>query len=306
MSEDTKGENEAVIELVERLSGAEGFMAADSGLDEQGKITAPLLIVPTGKQVIDPKKYIDQYRKTPERREGVAIVRDIESFIAHVNRFKNEHSVLFADPDAKSPVLQAVLDYHEKGANGTPRFGKHRTRYAFPLSDQWVAWTCLNEKPMAQASFAAFIEDRIMDVADPGNAGDGLRQFAALIGAEYATPSGLLDLSRGLSINVDHQVKSAVNLSSGEGQLIFVEKHNDAAGKPVKVPGAFIIGIPIFRLGAAHLIGCRLRYRVREGAITWSYSMYRVPENFDVAIREECAVASAGTELPLFYGAPES
>lgn len=302
MSEECKNENEAIIAFAKEQLNTERIYVEVDG------IKAPLLVLPdghNGRTVVDPKKYVDQYRKTPERREGVAILRDIESFIAHANRFKDAHSVLFADPNPKQPLLQAVLDYHESTAAGAPRFGKHRSRYAFPLSDQWQAWTAQNEKGMGQAEFAMFIEDRIADVAEPGRAGEGLREFAALIGAEYATPSRLLDLSRGLTINVDHKLKSQVNLSSGEAQMVFEEKHAGEGGSPIRVPGAFIIGVPIFQLGTAHLIGCRLRYRAREGAVTWSYSMYRVPENFDVAIREECAKAQAGTDLPLLYGTPE-
>jgi uncharacterized protein YfdQ (DUF2303 family) len=267
------------------------------------------LVVPDGRNVHDLKPLIDQYRTKPARREGVAVLRDIESLVAHVNRFKDGDSVLFADPSPKAPVLVAVLDYHRRGApgDGGQRFGKHRARYAFPLSDQWKAWTERNDKPFSQGEFCAFIEDRIADVADPANAGEGLRAFATLIGAEYASPSRLLEVSRGLSINDDLTVKSHQNLSSGETQFVFGSVHKDESGQPVRVPRAFIIAIPVFELGAVHLIAARLRYRLdrESGHLTWFYSLYRVAENFDVAIREACSEAQAGTDLPLLYGTPE-
>ncbi|MDE8453326.1 DUF2303 family protein, partial [Klebsiella pneumoniae] len=81
----------------------------------------------------------DQYRTNPLRRAGTATMLSLDSLIDHVNRFKDADTVVFADDSRSAPSMTAVLDYHRAGASGDPRFGKHRSLYAFPLSDEWKA-----------------------------------------------------------------------------------------------------------------------------------------------------------------------
>src|SRR5690348_16422519 len=80
------------------------------------------------------KRFRDELAERPERRTGTAKLTTLESFCEHVARFADEHSAIFASEDPNSPKLEAVLDYHEKGSGGAPRFGKHRAVYFFPLS----------------------------------------------------------------------------------------------------------------------------------------------------------------------------
>jgi len=312
----------AVIDFARDVGESEQFTVPVLDRDEFG---AQLLVLPRGRRVIDLEPYLEPFRAAPRRRDGVAIMRDIDSFVAHVNRFKDQHTALFADPTPSAPVIVAVLDYHEDGAAGAPRFGKHRTRYAFPLSDEWQAWTKSDGAKMSQADFAAFIEEHIQDIGDPASAGDTAKEFAELIQAQFASASKLLELSRGLNVTVESRVNQAVNLASGEVQMSFTEAHKDGASAnasaPIKVPGAFLVTIPVFKPGIQvrldshepektpklyrHKLAARLRYRVQGGHVTWWYSLYRVQENFDAAIAELCRYAQNETGVPLFVGSPE-
>lgn len=276
-------------------------------------IKAQVLILPqaNGLTAASVKKYTDEVRRAPERREGTAELVELESFVAHVNRFKDGSSALFADPDHENnggdPTLTAVLDYHH-GGTGAARFGKHRARYAFPVSEEWTAWTAKNGAPMAQAEFAAFLEDRIIDVADPESAFSSARKFAESLGIpSFASPSRLLSLSRGLSVHVEEKATTKVNLNTGETTAFFESQHNDEVGAPLEVPRAFLIQIPVFRGGSAvaYQLAVRLRYRVAAGRITWSYELHASDKAFEDAFREACEVAREKTELPLFYGTPE-
>jgi len=254
------------------------------------------------------KDYIAEYATHPERRTGTAEMTALASFIAHVNRFKDADSAIFANRDPKAPSLLAVIDYNPKGeeAEVEARFGEHRTNYAFPLSDEWIAWTSSNAKQFSQATFAEYIENRIADVTDPASAGDAAKDFVALLGAQFASPSGLLQLSRGLTVRVGLAVQNQANLGTGEASIRYEAKHTGEDGGPLLVPGAFLLAIPVFRGGARYQIATRLRYRVKDNQITWFYETYRADAVFDHAFNEACELAAKETALPLFMGAPEA
>lgn len=289
---------EALIELTDKYLRKPDTVVVESGTDKNAEV----LIVPNGMTVHPVKQYLDAYRDKPERKQGTAHLGDQASFVAHANRFKSEHSAVFAQ--RSPPSLTSVLDYHQAG-KGDPAFGKHRGVYSFPLSDQWNAWKQAEGNKFGQREFALFIENNLFDVAEPASAFDPAKDFAARLGCQFATGAKLLELSRGLAVNVEQQVASAVNLGSGEGQIVFKETHADSTGAPIRVPGAFLIAIPVFKSGALYQIPVRLRYRAHQGQITWSLELFGIDRIFDHAFNEVCEYAAKETLLPLFVGSPE-
>ncbi len=276
---------------------------------KQDERQAQILILPSGKEAHNIKQYLDEYLTAPERRTGTATVTQLNSFIDHVNRFKDQDSALFANNNMQSPSLTAVLNYHRATSTGAPQYGDHKTHYAFPLSKEWKHWLASNGKSFSQADFAAFIEDRIGDVMAPV---DGeketdtkLKELSSLLGGNFAGPAAIMTLSRGLQINETSNVKSATNLNTGEVSIIYENEHKDVNGGPVKVPNMFFIAIPIFVAGEIYRIAVRLRYRVKSGQISWSYDLYRIEHVFEDAFEGACNKAQKETELPLFVGAPE-
>lgn len=291
----------AIIDAIERYYETEKI-----DVDLRKDATVPLVVVPHGKKVLDLKPYFDQYRIRPERKRGTATLTTIESFIAHTNRFKDGESAIYLDDmNDRAPKLIGVLDYHEKGP-GHARFGEHRGVYAFPLSEEWKAWTGKDGEEMPQAMFAAFLEDRIPDILAPGSVGKKTQDFAASAGIQFAAPARLLELSRGLSIKVDTQVAQHVNMSTGESQLIFKEEHtSDGGASSVKVPSGFAIQIPVVKNGPVYQIPVRLRYRVSSGRVLWKFALYRTDLIFDEMIGEAVVRVEKETELPVFRGRPE-
>lgn len=294
----------AVVELAERLGGFEEITVADPN-DPTREI--PLAVVPAGKRLEDLKPYLDKFRLWPERRKGRAALRSLQSLIDHANRFKDADSALFAVPDMLNPSLQCVLDYHLKGEPGVVRARhlEHRGMYSFPVSEQWKAWTGINGKDLDTPTFAAFIEDRILDLIDPA----GLKPesptalLADKLGVKLATPAHMMKASRGLSIRVNQDVEHAVTLQTGEISLRFTEQHQPAGTDTV--PAAFGINIPVFELGNPWTIAVRLRYRHSHGAITWTCHLYRHDVTFQEAFTSACEKAQNDTGLPLFYGSCE-
>lgn len=271
-----------------------------------GAAAAVKVLVGPGGDVTSIKKFVDEYRTGPERAKGTTVLHDLSSFVQLVMRFQDQGSAIFADrSDPASPSLTAVFDYSQ-GKGAAPRFGEHRAVYPFPLSDEWKAWTSLHGKAMGQAAFAEFLEGRIADVVDPLSALETTTAIMESLLCKFASPARLVDLARSLTVRIESVVANYQNLASGESVLRYDTVHTDERGAPLDVPGAFLISIPVFRSDVRYQLAARLRYRVKEGKVTWWFELYRSNETFDHAFSEACLRASAETTLPLFFGAPEA
>jgi uncharacterized protein YfdQ (DUF2303 family) len=254
-----------------------------------------------------PASVFDDYRAKPMRRKGTATLLDLDSLILHVNRFKDADTVIFASDSRAAPSITAVLDYHRAGAEADPRFGDHKAKFAFPLSDEWKAWAGGNKKPMRMVEFAAFLEDHVIDVLDSATElPEEMSRFVKAIGGNIASPSKLMEIAVGLKVNEKSSVGETVNLSSGEGEISFVSQHTDGKGAPLKVPNLFLVGIPVFKNGPAYRIAVRLRYRKADGGLTFWYEMWRDDRVFDDAFNEALTRTREETSLPVLLGSPEA
>ncbi|PRD42353.1 hypothetical protein C5748_16295 [Phyllobacterium phragmitis] len=246
---------------------------------------------------------LEEHRLFPARKSGIATAQTLESFIGLTNRHKIEDSVVFANTDWIKPSLTTVIDYHENTSGGKAAFGKHRVHYAFPLSEEWKAWVKLNSATMTQEDFAVFLEEHVFELSAPED-GEKLRyerEFATTI----ATPAQLVELSRGLQVNVAAKVKNASTLQTGEGQIIWEEEHQGSDGKPIKVPGLFILSVAPFFMGEKVRVPVRLRYRVKSGSIVWFYQIFRPDQIINERVRTDLFDVKDKTSLPAFEGSPE-
>lgn len=293
-----------------------------TAVEEPGSGAQALVTVSASGMQPLPASFFDAYRERPLFRSGCARMTTLESFIAHVNRFGDEDSVVFVDDTRAAPSLTAVLDYHrsdfDRGApetvvrtHGEYRYGRHRTGFAFPLTEEWQAWTGKNAVPMKMEQFSQFIEKRIGDFSvAPETMTEDVSRFVTVNGgkeaiADYAT---LLELSRGLKVNTESVVEEAQVLASGEGHLRFTSenKTRNAAGGTVKVPTMFFIAIPIFNRGASYRLPVALRYRSipGEGVVFW-YELQRHDLALDRAISESVAEVDDNTLASILFGQPE-
>lgn len=265
---------------------------------------AQFMSVPGGRKLQSIKPFIDEFAAAPDRKKGTAVLANLESFCAHVNRFKDADSVVFADVDTPKPELVAVLDYHKAGEGG-PRFGHHRSAYRFPVAPEWEAWNGVSGTSLSLGPFAEFLEERILDVLDPLAAGVATVDMAKALGITLATPQKILTLSRGLSVHVNSRVTNARNLSSGEGTMAFETSHEDETGAPLAIPGGFAIAIPVFKNQPLYKLSVRLRYRVSAGAVTWTMMLQRPDLAVQDAVAEALAKVAKETGLAVLSGRPE-
>lgn len=262
------------------------------------------------------KSLFDDWRDTPQRKSGTARITTLESFIELSKRHRTNESVIFANTDWKSPSLTSVVDYHHRNTDiadangvvigndvGKADNGKHRIEYKFPLSEEWQAWVKADKQPMNQQAFAEFIEDHISELAAPHE--DEISYWQEKLGGNVAYPHELKLLSIGLKVHAETRVSNNITLQSGEGELTWEETHRDMKGDKLIVPSLFIIHLPPFFMGEAIRLPVRLRYRVRDGSVSWIFQMYRPDVYVTEQVIRDMERAARETELPYFQGTPE-
>lgn len=284
------------------------------GLDEGSVV--PAYVDQNGVHVIGPDK-LEPWATAPRFRRGTATMTDLVSFIGHVNRFKDDGSVIFAKDDPQTPGLTAVLDYNEEGADGAPRFGKHRTAFNFPLAPEWRAWIGANGGVMSMTDFAKFIEDRYIDIIPPAvvastftSEDDPVKKFVDSLGGvgKLGGPADLMRIASGMSVHENSVVGDVVRLQSGEGSVTFTVQHEtqDAQGEKMTVPPAFGVAVPVFRGEQPFCVIARLRYRKVSGSLKLWYELFRADLTFDVAVNDAIEKVQHETGLTVWKGQPEA
>lgn len=307
-----KGDVQAAIQALERREHK--LVEVD-----HGGLKVPLAVLPQGVKVETLKPLIDQWRACPERMKGRVQLNELESLAAYVNRHKRDESIIFVDDsDLTAPSIEVIFDAHEPESvrlrppetegESPPEpcagWQDFRATYAFPMTPAWKAWFQVTEKWMSQAAFAGFLEERIDEVLDPSDPGEPAKAMAEKLGFTLAGAGKLLEVSRGLQLRINQNVVSAQNLSTGEVQVVFEEKHEDTKGGALKVPGGFAIAVPVFRGGALYRIPVRLRYRTESGRVLWQLLPHRLDQVFENAIEGAAEDLRQKTALPVLRGKP--
>jgi uncharacterized protein YfdQ (DUF2303 family) len=247
--------------------------------------------------------YVDLLRSRPQRREGLTQLESSLSLVNFAKRYKGPTSTLWAHLTDSAANLKVVVNDHEAGAEGKPEFGDFTGSYDAQFSKEWREWTGSAGRRMSQGEFAEWIEERLPDLTGKPTHPRVLEVFDRLE-LEAAPPAQLLQVSRGLRVQVTAKVHEAKNLSSGETEVVYGEEHahSDKTGNRIRVPSAFVIRIPVFDHDEPVEAAAFLRYSLEGGSVKWLYRLHR-PH----LAREERFMAMAQTvatdcDLPLFYG----
>ncbi|TBW38802.1 DUF2303 family protein [Siculibacillus lacustris] len=258
-------------------------------------------------EIVGLETFFESYREHPKAKRGAAKALTLASFVDLTRRHMTESSAIFASTDWRRPALLTVIDYHapnDESTIGTPGWLRHRIEYGYPISDDWKIWVEGDGKAVAQGDFAAFIEDRIADLAAPSDA--ERTELEQVFETKMATPNELIRLSRGLQVNVESKIKNVVSLQTGAAQIAFEETHQDSDGKPLTVPGLFLLQIAPFASGDRIRLPVRLRYRAQGGKLVWFYQIYRPDQYITARLREDITHVAEATALPIFEGTPEA
>lgn len=211
-------------------------------------------------QIVSLESYVYNDRNArPGRVKQSVTVLDPASFVAYHKLFADEGTRVFADEPGRKVL--AVLDYHEASAEAVrPRWGSHRVTLHVRESEEWKVWAGMNNKPMTQQGFAEFLEQNAMDITSQSTA-------------------AIIEMARDLEATTETDFASGLRMANGQTKLRWTETVKARVGSSeVTLPDQFGIGIPVFVGGAAQPVNCLLRFRVKDGKLTFWYTMVR-PES---------------------------
>lgn len=267
---------------------------------------AHVLAVPRGLELKSAKPFLDELRTVPERRKGVAVLTRLVDFIAHINRFKSADTVVFVD--TAKPLATAVYDYHPAGPNvfNAANLG-HGARHAFPFSPAFKAWRDISGKSLTATQFAAFLTEHAADVLSGTEAPACAAELTALE-LTVGTPDVLRRLAKGLRVSVSEEFEEARTLENGDVALSFTRKTNstkDAKGQEIKVPGGFVVGVPMTDgADAITAIPAVLRFD-HDGSLTWTITLLHLDALMEQTVDAAAKRIEGETGCPVFYGSSE-
>ena len=197
--------------------------------------------------------------RRPERIKASVMLLDAASFAGYVNTYKDHRTRTFANP-ANFNFL-SVIDYHGEGADSLPEFCQHRATFPMKPDDRWNIWTSFDGKPFSQVDFAEFVEDNRADIYDP-------------------EPARMLEIASDLTAHTEVNFGSSTRLGNGQTRIRYEEtiKSGVPSAGDIEVPEEFKIRIPVFYGESATTISVRLRFRLNQGKLSFTYKLYSVLE----------------------------
>ncbi len=240
--------------------------------DLQGQINASkvhdILGVPV---IVGPEGQVHTFEGLlpgPRKIDKKVFTTSVSSFIAYTGRFSTPGTLV--NVDAEKYALQARLNAPVDSA--IPTWDLHLNTYQADHSLPWVQWNNANEQTFSQVEFAEWLEDHVDDIVQP-------------TGAE------MLELV--LKFNIIRKVSfsSATRLQDGTFQFAYSD---DTQKGTVEVPENIVLGIAPFKNGTSYEIKARLRYRLNEGRLTFSYKLLNTERILDDAFNEIVDTAQKG------------
>lgn len=262
--------------------------------------TGGLVIAPQGMNVAHVKRFVDEERTSPEILKGTTALHTCESFIEFANRYKSDNSAIFYNKNKQQ--ITCVFDCATKEKTS---FEEHKAVYSFPFSKELRAWSDNNGEKMSQYDFAMFIEQNVLDLAEPPAPdveSSALKEIRMRCGGLYAPVNKMVELSKGIAVRADEKAVIKHNLNTGEATINFTSEHTDINGDAVKVPNMFVIVIPVLDGGKAYQLPCRLRYRLNNGSVIWWYEVINLDKAIELAVNEELEAIKENIGLPVYYG----
>jgi len=275
-------------------------------LEHEGR-KLPYLASRDSEGVIQTKElghFVDLLRDRPKRRMGSSRLDSAVSLVKFAQRYKGQNSTLWAQLTESAANLSVVLNDHHEGSDSDPEFGDFCGSYNASYSKEWQEWTSNAGRRMAQGDFAEWIEERLPDLTGKPTHPRVLEVFARLE-VEAASPAHLLQVSRGMRVQVAAKVADAKNLSTGETEVTYAEEHThtDKTGQKIRVPSAFVIRIPVFDHDEPVEVAAFLRYQLKGNGVEWLYRLHRPHLAREERFMAMAQQAAADCALPLFYGA---
>jgi uncharacterized protein YfdQ (DUF2303 family) len=234
-------------------------------------------------------EYLEQ-PDLPTRKSGVVNVYDVASLCEYANRhLDQDSSVIYARLDPAKFI--AVLNDHGMGHKDATGWGDHRCVFDLKHSPEYAVWVARSGKPMTQGDFGEFIEANLPDFIQPQGA-------------------AMYELALNFRAKQEASYSGAIRTQSGDIELSYIQKTaTEAVGATGKmiVPERFSIEIPVWAglNQKKHAFAARLRYRLGNGTVTFTFDLDRPHKVVERAFEDVLSVIRDKVTAPVFFGMPQ-
>lgn len=258
-----------------------GAALSDPAIVDPGTIYS--VTVPAGahRETVD----LEPLLAAPRRKRGIVQLHDCASLARMVQHHEPDGVVTIYADQARAKIT-AVLNDH--GAT-TPGWGDHRAVLQLRYTPAWARWTEADGKLGGQSSFAELIEDRNVDIVEPP-------------GAE------MLELAQTFQATTSVEFRTQKRLADGQTQLTYHETIDAKAGQggDIVIPKEFTVALAPYEGCDPYKVKCRLRFRVRDGALLIGFVMDRPEDVLKAAFADVADVLGAETGIEAYLGEPPS
>jgi uncharacterized protein YfdQ (DUF2303 family) len=241
----------------------------------------PFVLVPEGTEL----EYLEEVIAQPPRAKGTVKLRDVASFVAAVNRWQTDETLVYGllEPASFLAVFNDMRDSDKADAGAWRDF---RATFIVPPSREWTVWNAANHKQMGQVGFAEFIEDNLPDIITP-------------------TGSDMLTLALNFEAAKSGRFVSSTRLKDGASELIWKEDIEQGKANKLELPDLVTLNIPVFENSEPRELQARLKFRVKDGGLAIWYELVRPHKVLEAAFREVWARIETDTALKPLLGTPE-
>lgn len=229
----------------------------------------PFVVVPGEGKVHTFTETLDR----PLQLQQTVNLHTAKDFIAYVNRFADENSVIFVN--VLGGKIQAVLDYHEAtpvveyGSNAYQRLCSHKAVFNVEQTPEFKKIRDKSGESMSQSDFALFLEDVMPYINQPAAA-------------------ELYEIVSTLSAKTSVDFKSGVRTDNGQVSITYNENIDASAGREGKlnIPEQIVFGIQVHRGGSHYALPARFRYRIKDGNLRMWYDLDQLEKAIEKSMED--------------------
>jgi uncharacterized protein YfdQ (DUF2303 family) len=248
----------------------------------------PFVAIPDGYKIHD----LEELLPSPTRKRASITTTDTDSFIFYTKKHGSlDNCTIYADIDAEASRFNLIGVINDHGSDvDAPQWRDHRCQFQPAQAVEWKRWLSKNKAAFNQSDFATWLEDNLSDIASVAG-----------------MPSGadVLQMALGFEATADKRLRSKINLQSGGVQFEYVEDEDKDTRTKMQVFERFTLGLPVFDgSSSAYPLEARLKYREKEGKVTFWYELIRPDRVFKSAVADELARIKGATGFPVISGKP--
>lgn len=228
------------------------------------------ITVPAGTEVRD----LEALLPAPTRIRNTPVFSEPESFHRYFNQFKDATSRIHAS-EARESVF-GIIDASHKDM---PQWESHTPQLKLTPTPEWTTWLQFNRKAMGQQEFAEFIEERAGEISSPSS--EDLQQVA-------------LTLKVRNNVTFDSKIK----LENGSASFTYSEDIKGVTERnDLEIPTKFVIQLAAFKGTAPFNLECLLRWRFKDGSVTFHYVIQKWEKAKEQAFKDVLATIFDATEV---------